>query len=79
MSTRAFFKKKVRAEPEQEQGSEFNEESLDPILRSCLMDTNMTREKAIQIPAVTGVIDEIAKTVANIPIKLYKKENGKSI
>lgn len=79
MSTRAFFKKKVRAEPEQEQGSEFNEESLDPILRSCLMDTNMTREKAIQIPAVTGVIDEIAKTVANIPIKLYKKENGKII
>lgn len=79
MSTRAFFKKKVRAEPEQEQGGEFNEESLDPILRSCLMDTNMTREKAIQIPAVTGVIDEIAKTVANIPIKLYKKENGKII
>lgn len=79
MSTRAFFKKKVRAEPEQEQGSEFNEESLDPILRSCLMDTNMTREKAIQIPAVTGVIDEIAKTVANIPIKLYKKEDGKII
>jgi HK97 family phage portal protein len=79
VSTRAFFKKKVRAEPEQEQGSEFNEESLDPILRSCLMDTNMTREKAIQIPAVTGVIDEIAKTVANIPIKLYKKENGKII
>jgi HK97 family phage portal protein len=79
VSTRAFFKKKVRAEPEQEQGGEFNEESLDPILRSCLMDTNMTREKAIQIPAVTGVIDEIAKTVANIPIKLYKKENGKII
>lgn len=79
MSTRAFFKKKVRAEPEQEQGSELNEESLDPILRSCLMDTNMTREKAIQIPTVTGVIDEIAKTVANIPIKLYKKENGKII
>lgn len=77
MSTRAFFKKKVRAEPEQ--GSEFNEESLDPILRSCLIDTNMTREKAIQVPAVTGVIDEIAKTVANIPIKLYKRENGKII
>lgn len=31
----------------------------------------------MEIPAVAGAIDEIARTVANIPIKLYKKENGK--
>lgn len=31
----------------------------------------------MQIPAVSGAIDEIARTVANIPIKLYKKEGEK--
>lgn len=32
----------------------------------------------MQIPALAGAIDEIARTVANIPIKLYKKE-GKRV
>ena len=32
----------------------------------------------MQIPALAGAIDEIARTVANIPIKLYRKE-GKRV
>lgn len=74
---RAFFKKKVRAEPEQ--GNELTEDNLDPVLRSFLADTNITRGKAVQIPAVSGAIDEIARTISNIPIKLYKKVNGKVV
>lgn len=31
----------------------------------------------MQIPAVSAAIDEIARTVANIPIKLFKKEDGR--
>lgn len=33
----------------------------------------MTREKAMQIPALAGAVNEIAETVANVPIKLYKR------
>lgn len=31
----------------------------------------------MEIPSVAGVIDEIARTVANIPIKLYKKDESR--
>lgn len=31
----------------------------------------------MQIPSLAGAIDEIARTVANIPIKLYKKEGNR--
>ena len=31
----------------------------------------------MQIPALAGAIDQIAGTVANIPIKLYRKKNNK--
>mgnify|MGYP002533866552 FL=1 len=31
----------------------------------------------MQIPALAGAIDEIARTVANIPIKLYRKEGNR--
>ena len=31
----------------------------------------------MQIPSLAGAIDEIARTVANIPIKLYQKKDGK--
>lgn len=50
----------------------------EPLLRAWLSDSNITREKAMQIPSVAGAIDEIARTVANIPIKLYRK-NGKRV
>lgn len=51
----------------------------EPLLRAWLSGENMTRAKAMQIPYVAGAINEIAKTVANIPIKLYQKEGKKVI
>ena len=51
----------------------------EPLLRAWLSGENMTRAKAMQIPYVAGAINEIAKTVANIPIKLYRKEGKKVI
>jgi phage portal protein BeeE len=40
------------------------------LLRAWFSPENITREKAMQIPALAGAIDEIARTVANIPIKI---------
>lgn len=51
----------------------------EPLLRAWLSGENMTRAKAMQIPYVSGAINEIAKTVANIPIRLYRKEGKKVI
>lgn len=51
----------------------------EPLLRAWLSRENMTRAKAMQIPYAAGAINEIAKTVANIPIRLYRKEGKKVI
>lgn len=51
----------------------------EPLLRAWLSGENMTRAKAMQVPYVAGAINEIAKTVANIPIRLYRKEGKKVI
>ena len=45
----------------------------EPLLKAFLGNDEMTREKAMQIPALAGAINEIAETVANVPIKLYKR------
>ena len=70
-----FNKKSVRAEPENDSNIVNNDDNL---LRACLTDEVITRDKAVQISALTGAVDLIANTVANIPIKLYKKEDGNS-
>ena len=72
----AFWTKKVRAEPEDEALDESQEE---PLLRAWLSGEEMTREKAMQIPSVAGAIDTIARTVAGIPIKLYKREGSRTL
>lgn len=64
----ALFKKEKRAE---------EITVSDQLLRAWLSPTAMTRKKAMEIPSLAGAIDEIAKTVASIPIKLYKKEDTK--
>lgn len=45
----------------------------EPLLKAFLGNDEMTREKAMQIPALAGAVNEIAETVANVPIKLYKR------
>ena len=73
----ALFKRRVRAEPEKEE-KVLDETQIDsPLLQAFLGRDEMTRQKAAQIPELIGAIDEIARTVAGIPIKLYKREEGK--
>ena len=55
-----------------------DESSLDDtLLQAWLSKENMTRERAMEIPSLAGAINEIARTVANIPIKLYKKDGDR--
>lgn len=51
----------------------------DQLLRAWFSEENITREKAMQVPSVAGAICEIARTVASIPIRLYKKEGGRIV
>lgn len=37
----------------------------------------VTRDSAVEVAAISGAINLIAKTVANVPIKLYKRGNDK--
>lgn len=69
----------MRAEPEKEEKVLDESQVSDQLLRAWFSEENITREKAMQVPSVAGAICEIARTVASIPIRLYKKENGKVI
>lgn len=49
------------------------------LLSAWINNDDITREKAMQIPSVAGAINEIARTVANIPIKLYRRDGDRII
>lgn len=67
----------MRAEPENSDNVLDESKVDEPLLRAWFSNDNITREKAMQIPGVAGAITEIAGTVANIPIKLYRKDGNK--
>ena len=50
----------------------------DMLLKALLSDTIITKEQALNIPSVKSCINFIADTVATLPIKLYKDNNGKA-
>lgn len=49
----------------------------DVLLRALLNGETITREKALTLPAVSGAVDFICNSVACMPVKLYKYEQGK--
>lgn len=67
---------KARAEPDEAVMDE--DEMPDPLLRALFLGETITKEKAMQIPAVAGAIDRIANVAANIPIKLYRHDDDDS-
>lgn len=48
----------------------------DVLLKAILMGEEITREKALTLPAVSGAVDFIAGTIASMPVKLYKTKKG---
>lgn len=47
------------------------------LLQALLNGETITREKAMTLPAVSGAIDFICNMIASVPVKLYKRKNGK--
>lgn len=50
----------------------------DALLRAMLGGEPISKEKALQVPTVSGGIDLIAGVIAGTPIKLYKDTDGKA-
>jgi HK97 family phage portal protein len=49
----------------------------DLLLQANLANDVVTREMALNIPTLSGCVDLIGNTIATLPIKLFKEENGK--
>lgn len=49
----------------------------DVLLKALLNNEVITREKALTLPAVSGAVDFICNSVASMPVKLYKRKDGK--
>lgn len=47
----------------------------DLLLAAGLIEDNITRKEALNIPTLAGCVELISSLVASIPIKLYKEEN----
>lgn len=66
--------------PEKTRASEPIEMSpqVDDVLLQALIDGEaITREKALTLPAVSGAVDLISNSIASMPIKLYKRKDGR--
>lgn len=55
-----------------------SEAQMDTALRSALGGSQVTVSSVLNIPAVSGSVSFIAGTVASLPIRLYRTENGRS-
>ena len=50
----------------------------DALLKALLGNETVTKEKALQVPTVSGGIDLIANIVASTPVRLYRENNGRA-
>ncbi len=46
-------------------------------LSTIFSEQTVTRSQAMEIPTVSACINKIAETISRLPVKLYKKENGR--
>lgn len=49
----------------------------DVLLQALINNEEITREKALTLPAVSGAVDLIGNMIACMPVKLYKYEEGR--
>jgi HK97 family phage portal protein len=72
--------RKTRAEPQPaappEQIRETTMEADDLLLQAIMGNATVTREMALSIPAVSAAVDFISATIASMPIRLYRVEDG---
>lgn len=68
-----WFRTEGRSQEQTLDGSQ-----LDTALRAALGGSAVTVRSVLNIPAVSGSVGFIAGTVASLPIRLYRNENGRS-
>ena len=49
----------------------------DVLLRALVNGETITREKAMTLPAVSGAVDFISNIIASMPVRLYRRKQGK--
>lgn len=78
MSIWPFGKRKeeIRADTDPEAG---NIVESDVLLQALLGKTVITREKALEIPAIRGCINLLAGTIASLPLKLYREDESGNV
>ena len=71
----SLFKRREKRE------SEFDNNSLDPLLKAIINDTEIDRSSVLEIPVVSSSVDLICNTFAMIPFKLYEEKikDGKKV
>ena len=47
------------------------------LLKADILKDNITKKEALNLPSVIACVEVISNTVAVLPIKLYKEEDGK--
>lgn len=66
----AFWNRHKREAPAEETGVD------DVLLRALINNETITREKAMTVPAVSGAVDFISGSIACMPVRLFKYEDG---
>ena len=70
-----LFRRKEKPEERADPGREVD--ASDSLLRALISGTDVDKTILLQIPAVRGYLEKIAGTVCRLPIKLYRKVDGK--
>lgn len=68
-----FFRKREEA-TEDVAKEQNNETPADLLLKSLLRGEQLTKDKALSIPAISSAVDRLSNAIAMLPIKLYKYE-----
>lgn len=70
-----LFRRKEKPKERADPGREVD--ASDSLLRALISGTDVDKTILLQIPAVRGCLEKIAGTVCRLPIKLYRKVDGK--
>ena len=76
-----LFKKREKSPAQERQvvsdGASVDESTVsDVLLRALLSGETISRDKAMNIPAVASAVDLISSSVASMPVRLFKYQNG---
>lgn len=71
-----FFRKReeITQEATEETTEQNNSSPSDLLLKSLLRGEQITKDKALSIPAISSAVDRLSNAIAMLPIKLYKYE-----